>query len=180
MYYGWSHSVLIDTQTFFDYSPYSLTNIFGDSFMKNIVTDIFTIFVGPVELDESNLLNLRDWGSSYSPGATTNRISGGESSGLENSSNLNREQLSRENGESFHEWFPGLYVLDGRLDSKFSLFFLRILLVFLIPILIISFLFSSLGKPSNNFDENFGELEFTNFNFYFFGNEQTETFSTYY
>lgn len=180
LYYGWSHSVLIDTQTFFDYSPYSLTNIFGDSFMKNIVTDIFTIFVGPVELDESNLLNLRDWGSSYSPGATTNRISGGESSGLENSSNLNREQLSRENGESFHEWFPGLYVLDGRLDSKFSLFFLRILLVFLIPILIISFLFSSLGKPSNNFDENFGELEFTNFNFYFFGNEQTETFSTYY
>jgi len=67
---------LIDTETYFDYSPYSLTNIFGDSFMKNLVTDIFSIFIGPVELDESKTLNLMEWGSNYSPGISTNRVSG--------------------------------------------------------------------------------------------------------
>lgn len=180
LYYGWSHSVLIDTQTYFDYSPYSLTNIFGDSLLKNIVTDIFTVFVGPSELDESSLLNLRDWGSSYHPGSTTNRISGGEMSGLEDNLSLNMEQKVRENGEGFHEWFPGLFVLDGRFDSKFFLFFLRIFLIAVVPIASISWAFAVLGKPSNNFDENFGETEFTNFNFYFFGNEQVETFSTYF
>lgn len=138
LYYGWSHSVLIDTQTYFDYSPYSLTNIFGDSLLKNIVTDIFTVFVGPSELDESSLLNLRDWGSSYHPGSTTNRISGGEMSGLEDNLSLNMEQKVRENGEGFHEWFPGLFVLDGRFDSKFFLFFLRIFLIAVVPIASIS------------------------------------------
>jgi hypothetical protein len=80
-----------------------LSNIFGDSLVRSFVTDIFNIFIGPVELDESNLLNLRDWGSSYSPGSTSNRVSGGELSGLENTEYLNSEQRSRENGESFHE-----------------------------------------------------------------------------
>jgi len=180
LYYGWSHSVLIDTQTYFDYSPYSLTNIFGDGLVKHLLTDIFSIFIGPSELDESNYLNLKDWGSNYSAGSTSNRISGGETSGLELSSSLNKEQIIRENGETFHEWFPGFYVLDGRLESRFSIFFLRITVFFLIPISIYSFWTTVNGKTSNYFDETFGEVDMTNFNFYFFGNEQTETFSTYF
>jgi hypothetical protein len=51
--------------------------------MRAIVTDIFTIFVGPVELDQSNLQNLNDWGANYTPGFRTNRVSGGEMSGFE-------------------------------------------------------------------------------------------------
>jgi hypothetical protein len=94
--------VNIDTQTYFDYSPYALTNILGDSFMRSLLTDIFSIFSGPVELDESTLLNNSEWGSNYVPGSTTNRISGGMSSGLENTATLNLEQKLRENGESYH------------------------------------------------------------------------------
>lgn len=138
LYYGWSHSVLIDTQTYFDHSPYALTNFIGDGFMKHLVTDVFNIFVGPSELDESTLLNLRDWGASYVPGSSSNRVSAGESSGLENDNYLNPEQKSRENGESFHEWFPGLYILDGRFDSKFFLFFLRFFLLLVVPSLALS------------------------------------------
>jgi hypothetical protein len=90
-------------ETYFDYSPYALTNIFGDGLVRSFVTDILTMFVGPVELDQSNLLNLNDWGSNYTPGVKTNRISGGEMSGLENSSTLDLDQKIRENGEFFHE-----------------------------------------------------------------------------
>lgn len=148
--------------------------------MKHLVTDIFNIFVGPSELDESTLLNLRDWGASYVPGSASNRVSAGESSGLEIENYLNPEQKYRENGEGFHEWFPGLFILDGRFDSKFFLFFLRFFLLLVIPGLTISWVFAVMGRPGNNFDETFGEIEFTNFNFYFFGNEQVETFTTYF
>jgi hypothetical protein len=148
--------------------------------MKNLLTDVFSIFSGPVELDESTLLNSSEWGSNYVPGSTTNRISGGMSSGLENSFMLNSEQKLRENGENYHEWFPGLYVLDGRFDSKFSYFYLNLFLILILPITIISLWLTVLGKKSNFFDETFGELEFTNYNFYFFGNEQSQTFTTYF
>jgi hypothetical protein len=103
LYYGWSHQVLIDTETYFDYSPYSLTNVFGDGLLRGLVTDILTMFVGPVELDQSSLLNLNDWGANYSAGFRTNRVSGGESSGFENESTLDLDQRIRENGESYHE-----------------------------------------------------------------------------
>jgi hypothetical protein len=71
-------------------------------------------------------------------------------------------------------------VLDGSIDSKHSLFFIRILLLFGIPIFLVSFWLTLLGKPSNNFDETFSESDMANFNFFFFGNEQVETFTTYY
>jgi hypothetical protein len=77
--------------------------MFGDGFIKYIITDVFSIFVGPIELDESNTLNLKDWGSNYTSGSTSNRVSGGETSGLEISANLSKEQKIRENGESYHE-----------------------------------------------------------------------------
>ena len=181
LYYGWSHRSLIDTDEYFDASPYAYTNIVGDGFMRLFLTDILSIFSGPVEFDQDNSLNINEWGANYTVGKSTNRIRGGfGGSDIENYSNLLTEQKSRENGESYHEWFPGLYVLSGSIDVKQPLFFIRLFILVVIPILLFSFFFAVYGKESIYFEETFGELDVTNNNFFFFGNEQVENYTTFF
>ena len=181
LYYGWSHRSLIDTDEYFDPSPYAYTNIVGDGFMRLLLTDILSIFSGPVEFDQDNSLNINEWGSNYSIGKSTNRIRGGfGGSETENYSNLLTEQKSRESGEIYHEWFPGLYVLTGSIDVKQPLFFIRLFILFVIPVLLFSFFFAVYGKESIYFEETFGEMDVTNNNFFFFGNEQVENYTTFF
>lgn len=167
LYYGWSNSVLIDTEAFFDYSPYSITNIFGDSLIKQIFTEVLTIFNGPIELDEDSNLTLFNLGSNYVPGSSTNKIIDSMSENSELYYTKNSNQRAKNNGEMYHEWFPGLFVLDGMLDVKHSIFFLTLLLMTIVPMSALVFWFTVNGKPSINFDETFGELEVTNYNFFF-------------
>lgn len=167
LYYGWSHRVLIDTESYFDYSPYSITNIFGDGFVKLVFTEIFSIFSGPVELDELPSTTLNEWGSNYVPGSTTNRTLGSYTGDSENYYTQDINQRSRHNGENYHEWFPGMFVLDGMFDAKQGMFFLTILLILLVPTFSILTWFAINGRASNHFDETFGEMEMTNYNFFF-------------
>jgi glucan phosphoethanolaminetransferase (alkaline phosphatase superfamily) len=72
-----------------------------------------------------------------------------------------------------------MYVLEGRFDSKQAKFFIKLFLCIIVPILVVIFWYTINGKPSTNMDETFGEMEVTNYNFFFFGNEQVESFVTY-
>ncbi len=60
------------------------------------------------------------------------------------------------------------------------MFFLVLVILFVAPAFAIVTWFTVNGRPSNNFDETFGEMEVTNYNFFFFGNEQVETVTSYF
>jgi hypothetical protein len=99
--------------------------------MRILITDILSLFNGPVELDELPTMNLKHLGGSLIPGGSNNRIS---IDGFQTTDVFDSNQRKRENGEQFHEWFPGFYVLDGRLDVKHSAIFLKFLMLVILPL----------------------------------------------
>ncbi len=103
LYYGWAHRALIDTESYFDYSPYSLTNVLGDGLVRQLVTDVFSIFTGPVELDSDRSTTLNDWGSNYLAGSSSNRTMGGYTGAIENYYTQNALQRAGNNGEFYQE-----------------------------------------------------------------------------
>jgi hypothetical protein len=104
IYYGLSHVSLIDSDTFFDYSPYSITNIFGDNAMRILITDILSLFNGPVELDELPTMNLKHLGGSLIPGVQITEFQ------LMVFKRLMYLTLIRENGKMVNNFMNGFLV----------------------------------------------------------------------
>ncbi len=98
--------------------------------MSKLLIDALNLFVGSREFDTKDEPGLDDWGHSYGPGSVLRER---WTYSTENqTSTLDANQRSRNNLEQYHEWFPGLFVLDGRLDVKQPVFFLRLLILALV------------------------------------------------
>lgn len=178
LYYGWSNRSLIDTEHYFDTSPYALSNILGDNFSSKFLIEVLNLFVGAKEYDSADEYSLDDWGHSHGPGSvlrdqwtfsTENKVT-----------TLDSNQKSRLNDENYHEWFPGIYVLDGRFDVKKPIVHLR----FFLGLGFIIFLYWAWSALNDiaplNIIETISERDFVTQNFFIFGSGQTETISSFF